>query len=284
MNPFDTVLIHPILNLLIVLYNILNSIGIPGALGLAIIIMTVIIRLALWPLTTKQLESTKKMSALKPHMDRIKKEHGHDKVRHQQEISSLYKEHGVNPLAGCLPLILQIPVFIALYQVLLKVVDVENDFLNRINGALYSPSLHLEEIPSTNFLGFDLSTRPADWSQVGFLILAIPIITGLLQFIQSKMLSPASPAKRGEPQHAQTKALVKKDDKDKKEGMEDTMASMQSQMTLIMPLMIAFFSYGFQVGLSLYWNTFTVIGIIQQYKISGAGAINKFLPKKWQKQ
>ena len=61
------------------------------------------------------------------------------------------------------------------------------------------------------------------------------------------------------------------------------MASMQSQMTLIMPLMIAFFSYGFQVGLSLYWNTVTVIGIIQQYKIQGAGALNQFLPKKWQK-
>ena len=85
------------------------------------------------------------------------------------------------------------------------------------------------------------------------------------------------------PEQAKTKAIVKKDSK-KKEGMEDTMASMQSQMTLIMPLMIAFFAYGFPVGLSLYWNTFTIIGIIQQYKISGAGAMNKFLPEKWQKQ
>lgn len=271
MNPFDTFLIHPILNVLIGFYTVFLSIGIPGALGLSIILMTVVIRLALWPLTSAQLKSTQKIAALRPHMDRIKKEHGHDKMRHQQEISKLYKEHGVNPLAGCLPLLLQIPIFIALYQVLLRVVSLDGDFLNRINSQLYFPVLYLKEIPSTNFLGLNLTSRPSDWSQAGILILLIPVITGVLQYIQSKMLSP---------QTAETKAVVKKE---KSESMEDTMASMQSQMTLIMPLMIAFFSYGFQVGLSLYWNTFTVIGIIQQYKISGAGALNKFLPPKWQK-
>jgi len=275
MNPFDTFLIHPILNALVIFYTIFLSIGLPGALGFSIILLTVVIRLALWPLTATQLKSTQKMAALRPHMDRIKEEHGHDKVRHQQEISKLYKEHGVNPLAGCLPLLLQIPVFIALYQVLLRVVDLNNgDFIGRINSQLYFQWLHLEKLPSTNFLGLGLASKPNEWAQVGIFVLAIPIITGLLQYIQSKMLTP---------EQAKTKAIVKKDSK-KKEGMEDTMASMQSQMTLIMPLMIAFFSYGFPLGLSLYWNTFTIIGIIQQYKISGAGAMNKFLPDKWQKQ
>jgi len=275
MNPFDVILINPFLNILIFLYNILSSVGIPGALGISIITLTVLIRLAIWPLTTKQLESTRKMASLKPHLDRIKAEHGDDKARHQQEISKLYKEKGVNPLSGCLPLIVQMPIFIALYQVLLKIVDVENDFINRINAVLYSPSLNLEEIPSTNFLSFDLASRPSQWAEIGFIILLIPIVTGLLQYIQAKMLAPLP---------SQTKAVVKKVEGEKKQSTEDTMASMQSQMTLIMPIMIAFFSYGFAVGLSLYWNTFTVIGIVQQYKISGAGAFNKFLPVKWQKQ
>ena len=275
MNPFDTFLIHPILNALVIFYTIFLSIGLPGALGFSIILLTVVIRLALWPLTATQLKSTQKMAALRPHMDRIKEEHGNDKVRHQQEISKLYKEHGVNPLAGCLPLLLQIPVFIALYQVLLRIVDLNNgDFLGRINSQLYFQWQHLEKLPSTNFFGLGLASKPNEWAQVGIFILAIPIITGILQYIQSKMLTP---------EQAKTKAIVKKDSK-KKERMEDTMASMQSQMTLIMPLMIAFFSYGFPLGLSLYWNTFTIIGIIQQYKISGAGAMNKFLPDKWQKQ
>lgn len=299
MNPFDVVLIQPFLNILILFYKILSQIGIPGALGLSIIFLTVAIRLALWPLTATQLKSTQKLSALRPHLERIKKEHGTDKIRHQQEVSALYKKHGVNPMAGCLPLILQIPVFIALYQVLLKIVNIGNgDFMSSINSQLYFPWLHLNTLPATNFLSFDLATKPNQWTQAGFLILLIPIVTGVLQFIQSKMLAPTSSASRpertslsaGEARRAdglQTKdtnaKAIKRDD-DKKESMEDTMASMQSQMTLIMPAMIAFFSYGFPVGLSLYWNTFTVIGIIQQYKISGAGPLNKYLPKKWQKK
>ena len=273
MNIFDTLLIAPILNVLIVFYKIFTFIHLPGALGFAIILLTVLIRLALWPLTAAQLKSTQKMAALKPHLDRIKAEHGHDKVRHQEEVSKLYKEHNVNPLAGCLPLLLQIPVFIGLYQVLLKIVDLKNaDFITNINNMLYSNNLYLDKIPNTSFFGFRLEDKPSDWSQIGFLILAIPLLTGLFQFIQSKMLMP------------QQQPATKKPAKGKeKEGMEDAMASMQSQMAYIMPAMIAFFSYGFPVGLSLYWNTFTIIGIIQQYTISGAGSFSKYLPAKWQK-
>lgn len=273
MNLFDTLLIQPFLNLLIFFYQILESANIPGALGFAIILLTLAIRLILWPLTTSQLKSTQKMTQLKPHLDKLKVTYGDDKLRHQQEITKLYKEHGVNPLSGCLPLILQIPVFIALYQVLLKVVDLgKSDFLESINSQLYSPFLHLNQTPGTSFFGFNLAAKPNEWSkpEIGILVLSIPLVTGILQFIQSKMLLPTNQAK------------VKKDPK-AKESMEDTMASMQSQMALIMPAMIAFFSYGFPVGLSLYWNTFTIIGIIQQYLVSGAGAFNTYLPKNWRK-
>lgn len=289
MNPFEVFLTTPILNLLVVFYKILLALSIPGALGLAIILLTVTIRLILWPLTTAQLKSSQKMAALKPHLDHIKTEHGHDKIRHQAEITKLYKEHGVNPLAGCLPLLLQMPVFIALYNVLLKIVRVNGTFLESVNGKLYSFVPHLEKTPDTSFLGFNLATKPADWHQVGFLILAIPIVTGILQFIQSKMLVPASPAlrlggpNRDEPPTAvpAEKGPAPKVDEGKK--TEDTMAQVSSQMAMVMPAMIAFFSYGFPVGLSLYWNTFTVIGIIQQYVVAGPGGLNKYLPAKWRK-
>jgi len=277
MNPFDTFLINPILNLLLIFLKILQTVGVPQALGLSIILLTAVVRLAIWPLTATQLRSSQKMAALKPHIDRIKDEHGHDKTRHQQELSKLYKEHGVNPLAGCLPLLLQLPVFFALYQVLFKVVDFgREDFLTNINNKIYFPVFHLDKIPDTRFLIFDLSAKPNQWQTAGVLILLIPVITGVLQFIQSKMLAPqTSPAKV---QKKETES------KDKKESMEDSLASVQSQMILIMPAMIAFFSYGFPVGLSLYWNTFTIVGIFQQYVIAGPGALSKYLPKKWQKQ
>src|SRR4030043_1293366 len=174
MNPFDVFLINPLFNILIILFKLFQTLFIPGALGLAIILMTVIIRLALWPLTTTQLKSSQKMAALKPHLDRVKEEHGHDKVRHQQEVAKLYKEHGVNPLAGCLPMLLQIPIFISLYQVLLKVVDLKNtDFLTNINDRLYYQFLHLDKVPNTNFIGFHLESKPNQWSEVGILILLI---------------------------------------------------------------------------------------------------------------
>jgi len=269
MNPFETFLTTPILNLLVVFYQILNAASIPGALGFAIILLTVIIRMLLWPLTTAQLKSAAKMAALKPHLDQIKATHGHDKVRHQEEITKLYKEHGVNPLAGCLPILLQIPVFIALYNVLLKIVELKGDFLADINNRLYSFVPHLDKIPETSFASFNLSAKPSDWQQAGVLLLAIPALTGIFQFIQSKMMMP------------QANKLPAK--KDEKSGLEDTMGQMQSQMVFLMPAMIAFFSYGFPVGLSLYWNTFTIIGIVQQYKIAGAGALGKYLPEKWRK-
>ena len=271
MNPFEFLLTTPILNVLVATFKLFESFSLPGALGLAIITLTVIIRLILWPLTTTQLKSTQKIAALKPHLDEIKKTHGHDKTKHQQEVAKLYKEHGVNPIAGCLPLLLQIPIFIALYNVLLNIVEFEKaDFLTSINERLYSTSLHLETIPQTDFLGFNLATQPSQWQQLGIVILAVPIVTGLLQFVQTKMIMPASSpkSKKNEP---------------KKGGFEESMAQIQSQMTFIMPLVIAFFSYGFPVGLSLYWNTFTIIGIIQQYAVVGAGPLNKYLPKNLQK-
>lgn len=274
MNPFDVLLITPITNLMLIFYKLMTILHLPGALGLSIIILTAAIRMILWPLTTSQLKSSQKMSALKPHLDRLKIDHGNDKVRHQQEISKLYKEHGVNPAAGCLPLILQIPVFISLYQVLIKVVSLQPDTLASINDRLYFPFINLTHVPDSSFLAFKLTDKPNQWHTVGFLILLVPIATGLFQYIQSRMMTP---------QTAPNKA-IQKIAKDKKgDSMEDTMAQMQSQMIFIMPAMIAFFSYGFPLGLSLYWNTFTLIGIIQQYVVAGAGPFNKYLPKKWQK-
>ena len=277
MNPFDQFLINPILNILVIILKILQTVGMPQALGFSIILLTALVRFALWPLMSSQLKSTQTMAALKPHIQRIKDDHGHDKTRHQQELSKLYKEHGVNPLAGCLPLLLQLPVFFALYQVLFKIVDFNRaDFLESINQKIYFPLFHLEKVPDTTFLGFDLSAKPNQWQSIGVLILLIPIITGVLQFIQSKMLAPQTTGVKVQKKESESG--------DKKDSMEDSLASVQSQMILIMPAMIAFFSYGFPVGLSLYWNTFTIVGIFQQYVIAGPGALSKYLPKKWQKQ
>ena len=108
-NPtiWNQLLIWPILNLLIALYKGLDFIKIPGAFGLAIILLTCIIRLVLTPFTKAQLKSAKKMQDLKPRIDELNKKHKDDKTKLQQAQLNLYKEAGVNPAAGCLPLLVQ---------------------------------------------------------------------------------------------------------------------------------------------------------------------------------
>ena len=270
---FEKVLIWPILNILIGFYKFFLLLHFPWALAFAIIGMTVLVRLILWPLTKTQLESAKKLTALKPHLDELKKKHGHDKIRHQQEQAKLYKEHGINPAAGCLPLLLQMPIFIALYQVLLRVINTgSNSFLDNVNKGLIPP-LKLTESPNLGFLGLNLAQRPADLFSAAPLIILIPAVTGGLQFIQSKMMSP--PSKKKE---------VKEVKKESQGDMEKTMEQVQGQMLFLMPAMIAFFAFGFPIGLSLYWNVFTILGIIQQYLISGWGGLEAWLPAKLSKK
>lgn len=267
---FETILIWPILNILIGFYKFFLTLHFPWALAFAIIALTILVRLILWPLTKSQLESAKKLANLKPQLAEIKRKHGKDKTRHQQEQARLYKEHGINPAAGCLPLLLQMPIFIALYQVLLRVINATN--FDSINNGLYFPFLRLSEAPNLGFLGLNLAQRPADLFSSAPLIILVPLVTGGLQFLQSKMMAP---------QIKKEEARLKKESKD---DMEKTMEQVQGQMMLLMPAMIAFFAFGFPIGLSLYWNIFTVMGIIQQYLVSGWGGLAPWLPANWSRK
>lgn len=252
---WNQILIWPILNILIAIYKIFAVIGLPGSLGLAIIGLTILIRFILYPFTAVQMKSMHKMQTLKPHMDRIREKFKKDKMRQQQEMAKLYKEHGVNPAAGCLPLIIQFPVFIALYNVLLQVVsngDVVK-IVDDINKIVYTPFLKIDAPWDPYFLGINLGARPSDWQNGGFILLAIPLITGLLQYWQTRIMMPKT-----------QEALVEKAAENKKVDSSDFANIMQKQMLYFFPIMIAFASYGFPTGLSLYWNTFSLFGIIQQ--------------------
>lgn len=249
---WNQILIWPILNLLIALYKGFTLIHLPGAFGWAIIALTVLIRGALTPLTNAQLKSAKKIQNLKPRLDELNKRHKDDKVKLQQAQLELYKEAGVNPAAGCLPLLLQIPVFIALYNVFIQVLDggASVEFVANLNKVLYHQALSITQLDLT-FFGVNLGVKPSAWQTEGIWLLSIPLITGVLQFLQTRLMTPASPKT------------------DKKDATNtDQMADMQKQMGMIMPVMIGFFALSFPVGLSLYWNIFTLFGIMQQLKIN----------------
>ncbi len=147
---------EPILWLLTILYNLSFQ-----NLGLAIIMVTVLIRVALLPLILPSLRSAKKMQDLQPQMANLKQRYGHDKKRHTQEQLRLYKQHGINPAAGCLPNLVQILFLIALYQV----------FFSTLSSGF-----------NREFLIWDLTKKDST--------LILPILAGISQLILSKMMLP----------------------------------------------------------------------------------------------
>ena len=264
---FNTLFFAPLVNLLVLILRALDFFGVPGALGFAIVILTVVIRVLIWPFMNSQLKSAKKMADMKPHLDILKDKHKDDKQALAAAQMALYKEHGVNPAGGCLPALIQLPILIALYQVILAMFE-GGAGLERINKVLYLGSWHLNSTPDPGFLGFNLGSKPSDFSTVGVFVLLVPVLTGVLQFIQSKMMMPV-------PVKPYPKDTPK--EKKEKEGAEDAAAAVQSQMVYLMPVMIGYFAFSFPIGLSIYWNTFTLLGIYHQYKIGGWGGLTNLV-------
>jgi len=213
-------------------------------MGLAIIAVTLLVRIILMPLTGKSLRAQKKMTALKPHLDKIKKDHGHDQKLMAKKTMELYQQHGVNPVTSCLPLLIQFPIFIALYRVFynLSAASTSN---------MFYPFVHRPESINTHFLWIDLAHADP--------LYILPILVGVTFFWQTKISTPP-----------QTKPEPKKDGK-KRDMMQDFQATFSKQMLYIFPIMFTFISLRLPAALSLYWVITTLFGIAQQYLIMRDG-------------
>ncbi len=273
-NVWNQLLIWPIINLLMALYKFFEWLHVPGPLGFAVIGLTIVIRLLLYPLMAAQLKSAKKMQQLKPHLDALSAKHKDNKQALQQAQLDLYKQHGVNPAAGCLPLLIQMPVLIALYNVFYQVLQNGNmtKVVSDINHVVYLSSLKISVL-DLSFFGISLGIKPSQWQSHGWWLLAIPVITAALQYWQSKLMMPqqtvSAPVDNKKIQIGQKNdnATEKKDGK-KEQNPEDTALEMQKQMAMITPLMFGVFAYQFPLGLALYWNVFGLFGIMQQLRIN----------------
>jgi YidC/Oxa1 family membrane protein insertase len=265
---FDSIVLKPLATILVAIYHALSFLGVPYSLGFSIIVLTIVIRLFLYPLITSQLKSSKKMQMLTPHLSRVKERHKGDAKRLQQETMRLYKEHGINPLAGCLPVLVQMPVIFGLYNLLQRIVsNGASQSIAEANKLVFVKDIELTSPWDLSFFGLPLGKGPSQLlPDFGIVVFLIPIATGLLQFVMSKMLVNPKPIEE--------KMRQSKEDK-----KEDFATAFQTQSLYIFPAMIGFFSYTFPIGLSLYWNTFTIFGIIQQYKILGWGGLQKWKEK-----
>ena len=229
-NIFDTFLVQPLFNLLVFLYNV-----IPGAdMGFAIIALTIIIKLVLWPLNNSTLKSQKAMQELQPKMDAIKATHKDNKEALAKATMELYQTEKVNPLSSCLPILVQFPILIALYHVLLQ--GFKPDALKMLYPFVYNP-----EVLEKMFLGFVDLAVPS---------IGLALIAGIFQFFQTRMLMHKKPT---------VPAVAKEGAKD-----ETMLASMNKSMMYLMPIMTVVIGASLPGGLSLYWVTITVFSIVQQ--------------------
>jgi YidC/Oxa1 family membrane protein insertase len=234
------------LNGLVVLYTMLFS-----QMGLAIIVLTAVIRLLTMPLTLKQLKQMRAMSSLQPKIKEIQDRYSRDRTRVSQETMRLYKEAGVSPL-GCLgPMIIQMPVLIGLFRVLIQTVFSKPDDLVGLSEKMYTwiPIAPIYEAAplDSRFLWLDLAqSDPTN--------LIMPVLVFASTWVQQKMTMQPSTDPR--------------------------QSGNQAMMLWLMPLMIAFFSFTLPSGLALYWVTSNLIGIAIQYFVTGGwGPLFPLFPK-----
>ncbi len=226
------------LNALLGLYSILGN-----QFWLAIIIFTILIRVLMTPLMLPQQRAAKKMQDLQPQLKELQKKYGKDREKLAQEQMKLYKEGGASPFSGCLPTLVQFPIWIGLYQSIIQALGHQPLQLLGLSQNLYGAlrGMISAAVPLNRFfLGMDLSLEP---SVLGGLTYLLPVLVAFTMWLQSRMATPAG----GDPQAA----------------------SMNQSMTVMMPLMFGFFSLNFSTGLSLYFVISNIIGIITQGFISG---------------
>jgi YidC/Oxa1 family membrane protein insertase len=205
-------------------------------MGLAIIVVTILIRLLLFPLAQKSTRAQIALQKLQPEIEKIRDEHKDDKQVQTQKIMEFYQKNKVNPLGSCLPLLLQLPIIFALYQVFNTGLSIEN--LTTLYDFVPRP-----ETLNTVFVGIiDLTERN----------IALAVIAGAFQFVQSRMLT----AKNKKQQAVKPKTTG---------DMPDIGNMMSKQMTYFMPIITVFIGSTLPAALTLYWVVVTLFAIVQQY-------------------
>lgn len=249
---FNTVLVNPILNIMVVLYDL------TGNLGLAIILLTLVIKTLLIPVVNPSLKTMKKQRDLKPELDAIQKKHPNDKKKQAELQMELFKKHNINPASGCLTQIIMFLVLIALFNVI-RTFSLATD-ITQINNLLYWDGIKLSPEHGLNYNFFYLDLTKPDPYYI------IAILSGLLQFISSKMMMPT--IRKGEKVAQET------------ENKSDDMAyMMQQQSTYMMPIMNVIIGLTLSSGIMLYIVVGTIFSIVQNYFVYGWGDLKPFIKK-----
>lgn len=224
---YNLILYRPVFNLLIFLYN-----SIPGHdIGLAIIALTVVVKLILLPFSFQAIRSQKAMQDIQPKLSDLKKRFQNDKEKLASETMKLYKEQKVNPLSSCLPLLIQFPFLIAVYQAFQT--GLKSNNLEQLYSFIANPG-HVEAMS----FGI-INLAASSW--------VLAVLAGLAQYFQTAMLSTKQPP------------LNVPGSRD-----ESMTANVNKSMQYLMPIMTIFIGFQLPAGLTLYWLVTTLLTIVQQ--------------------
>ncbi|GCE11026.1 YidC/Oxa1 family membrane protein insertase [Tengunoibacter tsumagoiensis] len=260
---FNLIFTFPIFNGLVLLFHLF------GDFGLSIVVLTLIIKLILFPLTIQQLKSMKANQAIQPKMQEIKKKYANDQQAQMLAMQTLYKEAGINPAAGCLPLLIQMPVLYGLYfafNQIVRATDHSSKGVHALNDVLYPFVPHFTTFPNIDLDWFSwlapimnpllhqhwawaISLGSPDPTHI------LPVIAGLATFIQLRMSQPKQTAPA--PANAAS----------------DPTAQTMKTMQFIMPLFTVFIGWTFPAGLALYWTVSSIFQASQQYFVTGWGSL-----------
>lgn len=227
---FNTILYIPFFNLLVFLYNTVAF----NDFGVAIILLTLIIRLGLSPLSVKTIKSQKALAELQPRIKEVQEKFKNDAQKQTQEVMGLYRRHKVNPFSGCFPLLIQLPILIALYQV--SVAGFGENSLSALYGFIKKPDF----LNSTSLGFIDLTKKS----------ILLSVIAGAVQFWQTKMSSSFS------------KNLIPQ--KNQKDQKANPLGAINQQMLYFFPVITIIISMSFPAGLPLYWIATTLFSVLEQ--------------------
>ncbi len=250
-----TIFISVFVNVLIWIYDVVGH-----NFGLAIILFTILIRIVTWPLNAQQMKGAAAMQALQSDKDwqAIQKKYAKDKEKLAQEQMRVYKEKGISPFGSCLPTLIQFPIIIALYQSIIRALASTPLDLLKLSRSISLPNVS-DLIPlNSKFLWMDLG-RPESIAILGFALPTLAVIVAITTYIQAKLTMPASTTPG------------------------DQSAAMSGMMSIYMPLLLGYFALTFASGLSVYFITSNVLGIVQ-YALQGKANWRNLIPGVLQKK
>ncbi|TKJ30923.1 MAG: hypothetical protein CEE40_03535 [Chloroflexi bacterium B3_Chlor] len=243
---WNLLIMEPMLNVLVLLYSLLFN-----NFVLAIIGLTIVVRLVTFPLTQKQIRSMKSMQELQPEIQKLQKKHAKDREKLSAATMELYKKHGVNPMMGCLPMLIQMPIWIGLYQSIYQALGSTPEQFIGLSQRLYHSipfmyGIATRSIPlKSQFLWLDLG-RPDPFY-------VLPVFVVAIFWLQQKLT--AQPA------------------------VDPSQAQMNRSMQTMMPIMFGFITLQVASGLAVYWVASGVLQIVQTGFTTGWGDVTKVLPK-----